>query len=113
MYVVIAESHKTLQAKICDILFPCGDQATNRGPVWGEVGKDLSCRKTCGSAGGVRRTSKTEVTARACCKKQSEKKKTLPKALAKEFGDKFSQVIKNLRSSLSVCIAWFSGSWEI
>ena len=28
LFVVIAESHKTLQAKICDILFPCGDQAT-------------------------------------------------------------------------------------
>ena len=42
---MMAESHKTLQAKICNILFPCGDQATSdarkkkkRGPVRGGWG---------------------------------------------------------------------------
>ena len=71
---------------------------------------------------GSTSTSKTEVTVRSCCKKQFEKKKNFAKGaklnsptvhVAKEFGDKFSQVIKNLRSSLRVCIVWFSGSWEI
>ena len=52
----MAESHKTLQAKMCDILFPCRDQATSdtqeklRTGVCVCVGggggcKDLSCQK--------------------------------------------------------------------
>ena len=58
--IVMAESHKTLQAKICDILSPCGDQATsdtqkkkqNRGPGGGV--RICRVKKTCGSARGVR-----------------------------------------------------------
>ena len=80
--------------------------------------KDLSCeKKNVWERRGSTSTSKTEVTVRSCSKKQFEKK-TLPKAI--KFSDcrerirrQFSQVIKNLRSSLSVCIVWFSGSWEI
>ena len=78
LFVVIVELHKALQAEICDILFPCGDQATkNRRPIGGGGGgcKDLSCQKNVWEREGSSSTSKTEVMARTCCKKQFEKKK--------------------------------------
>ena len=43
--------------------------------------KDLSCQKNVWEREGSSSTSKTEVTARTCCKTQFEKKKTLPKVL--------------------------------
>ena len=39
----MAESHKTLQAIICDILFPCGDYATSDAQE--KPRTDLLCQK--------------------------------------------------------------------
>ena len=50
-FIVMAESHKTLQAVIWDILFPCGDRVTSDAQeklrTGGGVCKDLSCQKKC------------------------------------------------------------------
>ena len=101
LFVVIAESHKTLQAKLCDILFPCGDQATkNREPVLGGGGgcKDLSCQKNVWEREGSSSTSKTEVTARTYCKKQFEKKKNFAlKAL--KFSDCRDRIRRQIQPS--------------
>ena len=82
--VLVAESHKTLQAIINDILFPCEDYATSDAQE--KPCTDLLCQKKqnknkkqwehYGSK------SKIEVTVRSCCEKQFEKKKkTLREAL--------------------------------
>ena len=69
LFVVMAELHKTHEAKICDILFPCGDQATSDAQKkekprtgGGGGGGVRICRvkKTCWSARGVQ----ARVTAR-------------------------------------------------
>ena len=48
-FTVTAESHKTLQALICDILFPCGNRVTSDAQeklrIGGGVCKDMSCQK--------------------------------------------------------------------
>ena len=41
--VFVAESHKTLQAIICDILFPCADYATSDAQE--KPPTDLLCKK--------------------------------------------------------------------
>ena len=41
--VFVAESHKTLQAIICDILFPCADYATSDAQE--KPRTDLLCQK--------------------------------------------------------------------
>ena len=41
--VFVAESHKTLQAIICDILFPCADYATSGAQE--KPRTDLLCQK--------------------------------------------------------------------
>ena len=100
----MAESHKTLQVNICDILFPCGDHATSDAQEkprtgWGrgEVGVRICCvKKTCLELEGSTSTSKTEVTVRSCCKKQFEKK-TLPKAL--KFSDCRERIRRQMQPS--------------
>ena len=55
-FIVMAESHKTFQALIWDILLPCGDRVTSdtqeKLRTGGGVRKDLSCQKKCVEAGG-------------------------------------------------------------
>ena len=56
-FIVMAESHKTLQAVIWDIWFPCGDRVTSdaQEKLRTEEGvcKNLSCqKKKCGGGGG-------------------------------------------------------------
>lgn len=79
----MAESHKTLQAIICDILFPCGDYATSDAQE--KPRTDLLCQKNKTKKqwehDGSKSASKIEVTVRSCCEKQFEIKKTLPEAL--------------------------------
>ena len=73
-FVVIAESHKTLQAKICDILFPCGDQATkNRRQVGGGVKGFVVSKKRVGAQGEFEH-EQDRGNERKFCKKQFEKK---------------------------------------
>ena len=69
----MAESHKTLQAIICDILFPCADYATSDAQE--KPRTDLLCpKKKQWEHDGSKSASKIEVTVRSCCEKQFEKK---------------------------------------
>ena len=87
----MAESHKTLQAIVCDILFPCADYATSNGQE--KPRTDLLCQW---EHDGRKSASKIEVTVR-CCEKQFEKKKDfarsakvlrLPRKCSKANSDK-------------------------
>ena len=79
----MAESHKTLQAIICDILFPCADYATSGAQE--KPRTDLLCQKKKKEKkkkkkkqwehDGSKSADKIEVTVRSCCKKQFKKKK--------------------------------------
>ena len=75
----MAESHKTLQAIICDILFPCADYATSGAQE--KPRTDLLCQrkkrkeKKQWEHDGSESARKIEVTVRSCCEKQFEKKK--------------------------------------
>ena len=78
--VFVAESHKALQAIICDILFPCADYAISEAQE--KPRTDLLCqKKKQWEHDGSKSASKIEVTVRSCSEKQFEKKKTLREAL--------------------------------
>ena len=69
---------KTLQAIICDVLFPCADYATSDSQE--KPRTDLLCPKKNQQHwehDGSKNASKVEVTVRSCCEKQFEKKKDL------------------------------------
>ena len=75
LFVVNAESHKTLQAKFATFCFPAEIRRPKTADRLGGGGcKDLSCQKNVWEREGSLSTSKTEVKARTCCKKQFEKK---------------------------------------
>ena len=79
--VFVVESHKTLQAIICDILFPCADYAISEAQE--KPRTDLLCqkKKKQWKLDGSKSASRIEVTVRSCSEKQFEKKKTLREAL--------------------------------
>ena len=56
--VFVAESHKTLQAIICDILFPCADYSTSG--VQEKPRTDLLCQKKKKETVGARREQERE-----------------------------------------------------
>ena len=71
----MVESHKTLQALICDILFPCGDRVTSDEQEKLRQKKKTLCQKIGVGAGGEHErvqdwTYGTGVTVRLCCEKQ-------------------------------------------
>ena len=49
-FIAMVESHKTLQALICDILFPCGDRLTSDEQE--KLRQKKKCQKIGVGAGG-------------------------------------------------------------
>ena len=77
----MAESHKTLQAIICDILFPCGEQE-----------KDLFVSKIhVWERDGSTSASKTEERVRLFCKNQFEKQNFAKGAKILRLSQKYSK----------------------
>ena len=56
-FIAMVESHKTLQALICDILFPCGDRVTSDEQEKLRQKKKVS-KNRCGSGRGERARSR-------------------------------------------------------
>ena len=55
-FIAMVESHKTLQALICDILFPCGDRVTSDEQE--KLRQKKVSKNRCGSGRGARARSR-------------------------------------------------------
>ena len=57
-FIAMVEYHKTLQALICDILFPCGDRVTSDEQEKLRQKKKTVSKNRCGSGRGARARSR-------------------------------------------------------
>ena len=62
-FIAMVESHKTLQALICDILFPCGDRVTSdeQEKLRQKKKKNTVSKNRCGSGRGARARSRLDL----------------------------------------------------